>query len=91
MESVRKPRDIKFVTTKGRNNYLVWEPNYHIKLFLDILLEIEMRRRQILINKPVFLDQSKSVKWSLMSFSMIMWNQNMEKKQNYVTWIHIAL
>ena len=23
-----------------------------------------------------------------MNFGMIMWNQNMEKKQNYVTWIY---
>ena len=26
-----------------------------------------------------------------MSFGMIMWKQNMEKKQNYVTWIQTVL
>ena len=26
-----------------------------------------------------------------MSFGMIMWKQNMEKKQNYVTWIQTIL
>ena len=56
MENLRKPRDIKFVTTKGRNNYLVCEPNYHtIKKFSYNLLAIEMRRTQILMNKSVFL------------------------------------
>ena len=28
MENVRKHRDIKFVKTKARKNYLVPEPNY---------------------------------------------------------------
>ena len=29
MENVSKYRDIKLVTTEGRRNYLVSEPNYH--------------------------------------------------------------
>ena len=29
MENMRKHRDIKLVTTKGRRNYLVSESNYH--------------------------------------------------------------
>ena len=33
MESVRKHRDIKHVTTETRRNYLVSEPNYHTKKF----------------------------------------------------------
>ena len=28
MENVRKHRDIKLVTTEGRRNYLVSDPNY---------------------------------------------------------------
>ena len=33
MESVRKHRDIKHVTTETRRNYLVLEPHYHTKKF----------------------------------------------------------
>ena len=44
MENVRKHRDVKFVTTERRRNYLVSEPNYHTaKLFAKYLLAIEMK------------------------------------------------
>ena len=33
IESVRKRRDIKLVTTELRRNYLVSEPNYHATTF----------------------------------------------------------
>ena len=37
MENVRKHRDIKFVTTEARRNYLVSKPSYHTtKIFLKI-------------------------------------------------------
>ena len=56
MENVRKYRDIKLVTTERRRNYLVSEPNYNTnKLLTGHLLAIEMRRSQIIINKPVYL------------------------------------
>ena len=48
-------------------NYLVSEPNYHTtKFFKENLLEIEMKKTQILMNKPVYsglsiLDLSKTV------------------------------
>ena len=59
MENVRKHRDIKFVTTGKRRNYLVSEPNYHsTKFFTENLLEIEMRKIQIFMNKPVYLGLS---------------------------------
>ena len=35
MENVRKHRDIKLVTNKERNNYLVQEPKYHTTKFLS--------------------------------------------------------
>ena len=58
MENVRKHRDIKLVTTE-RRNYLVSEPNYHSKKFYtENLLAIEMRKSQILMNQPVYLDLS---------------------------------
>ena len=56
MENVRNHRDIKFVTTERRRNYLVSEPNYHnTKLFSGNLLAIEMKKTQIFLNKPVYL------------------------------------
>ena len=67
VENVRKHRDIKPVTTERRRNYLVSEPNYHTtKFFTEILLTIEIRKTQILMNKPVYLglsilDLSKTV------------------------------
>ena len=57
MENVRKHREIKLVTTERRRNYLVSEPNYHTtKLFKENLLAIKMKKTEILMNKPVFLD-----------------------------------
>ena len=59
MENVRKQRNIKLVTTVKKRNDLVLEPNYHTtKFFTENLLAIEMRKTQILINKPVYLDLS---------------------------------
>ena len=47
MENVRKHRDIKFVTTEKRRNYLVSETNYHItKFFTEKLLAIEMKKKR---------------------------------------------
>ena len=59
MENVRKHRDIKLVTTERRRNYLVSEPNYQTKkFFTENLLAIEMKKTEILINKPVCLELS---------------------------------
>ena len=59
MESVRKHRDIKLVTTERRRNYLVSELNYHAtKFFTEYLLAIETKKTQILLNKPVYLGLS---------------------------------
>ena len=42
-----------------RKNYLVSEPNYRTtKFFTEDLLAIEMRKTQILINKPIYLGLS---------------------------------
>ena len=60
MENVRKYRNIEPVTTEWRRNYLVLEPNDHTtKFFTEILLAIEMRKTQVLTNKPVYLGFSK--------------------------------
>ena len=59
MENVRKHRDIKLITTETRINYLVLELNYHtIKFSTKNLLAIEMRKTEVLMNKPVFLGLS---------------------------------
>ena len=53
---LQKQRNIKPVTTKKRRNHLVSEPNYYTtKFFTEIVSTIEMRKTQILINKPVYL------------------------------------
>ena len=45
IDSVRKHRNIKLVTTERRRIYLVSEPNYHTtKLFTDTLLAIEIKK-----------------------------------------------
>ena len=59
MENVRKHRNIILVATEKRRNYLVSEPNYHTtKFFTETLVAIEMRKTQILLNKPVYLGLS---------------------------------
>ena len=54
MDNVRKYRDIKLATTEARRNYFVSEPNYHTTK----RLATEIRKIQILINKPVYLGLS---------------------------------
>ena len=59
MESVRKQKDIKLVTTDKRRNQLVSEPNYHTtKWFSENLLAIEMKKAKLKMNKPVYLGLS---------------------------------
>ena len=56
MENVRKHKHIKVVTIERRRNYLVYESNYHTtKFFKEHLLAIEMKKTQILKNKPAYL------------------------------------
>ena len=54
--NVKKHSDIKLVTTEERKNYFVSEPNYHTaKFFAEDLLAIEIKKTEILMNKPVCL------------------------------------
>ena len=56
MENARK-KIFKIITTERRRNYLVSEPNYHTtKFFTENLLAIEIRKTQILMYNPVYLD-----------------------------------
>ena len=67
MENVWKHTDIKFIATKKRTTYLMWEPNYYTAMFfIETLFAIEMTKTQILMNNPVYLglsilDLSKTV------------------------------
>ena len=60
--NIRKYRDIKFVTTERRRNYLVSELNYHTKnLLTENVLAVEMKKTQILMKKSVYLSYLKTM------------------------------
>ena len=59
MESIRKHRDIKLVTTNKRRNKLVSEPNYHTMNYISQDLSIiEMNKSKVKMNKPIYLGLS---------------------------------
>ena len=59
MENVRQHTDIKLVTTEGKRNKLVSEPNYYTtNEFSENLLAIEMKKAKVKTNKPVYLGMS---------------------------------
>ena len=59
MENLRKHRDVKLVTTDKRRNRLVSKPNYHTtKWFSENLLEIEMKKANVKMSKPIYLGLS---------------------------------
>ena len=59
MENARKYRDIKLVTDNKRRNKLVSEPSYHTTTqFSENLLAIEMKKKQTIMNKPIYLGQA---------------------------------
>ena len=92
MESVRKHRDIKLVTTDKRRNQLVSEPNYHTtKCFSENLLAIEMKKIKVKMNKPVYLGLSISVKHLCMNSGMIILNLSIKTMHNYATRIQTVL
>ena len=47
------------ILTERRRNYLVSQPNYHTKKsFTELLLAIEVKKAEILMNRPVYLELS---------------------------------
>ena len=59
MENVRKHRDIKLVTTNKKRSKLVSEPNYHTMNYIsEDLSIIEMKRKKVKMNKPIYLGLS---------------------------------
>ena len=70
IENVRKRREIKLIVTEERRKKFVLEPNYaSCTTFLDHLMAIEMRRTNVLMDKPIMvgqaiLDKSKELMYS---------------------------
>ena len=59
MENVRKHRDIRLVKSDKKRNILASEPNYHsTKCISEDLLIMEMKKREIYMNKPIYLGQA---------------------------------
>ena len=59
MENVRKHRAIKLARKERKRNYLASEPNYHTrKVFTETLLVREIKKAEILTNKPAYLGLS---------------------------------
>ena len=53
MESIRKHKEIKLVTTDKKRSKLVSEPNYYtINLISELLSVIEMKKTKVKMNKP---------------------------------------
>ena len=79
MENVRKHGDIKLVTTERRRSYLVSEPNYHTtKFFTEHLLAIEMKKTEILMNKPDYLGLSILDLSKILMYEFCMITQNLK-------------
>ena len=59
MESIRKHKDIKLVTTDNKRSNLVSEPNYHtINYISEDLSIIDMNKTKVKMNKPIYLGPS---------------------------------
>lgn len=59
MENIRKRRDIKLVSKwggRGGARKLIAKPNFHrSKIFTETLVSIELKRLQILFDKPIYI------------------------------------
>ena len=59
MENVRKHRGIRLGKSHKKRNILASEPNYHsTKCISEDLLIMEMKKREIYMNKPIYLGQA---------------------------------
>ena len=77
MENVTKHGDIKLVTTNKRRNHLASEPNYHTtKYFSKHLMAIEMKKRKVKMNKPVYLGMS------ILDISTTWWCWKMDRQDD---------
>ena len=59
LENVRKHRDIRLVNTDNKRSKLASAPNYcFTKYISEDLLIMEMKKREIYMNKPLYLGQT---------------------------------
>ena len=59
MENVRGHRDVKLIATEQRRKKLTSEPNYDsCKQFTNDLMAIEMRKTEVLMDKPIAVGQA---------------------------------
>ena len=59
MENIRNHRDIRLVTNNKKRKMLASEPNYHAtKHISEDLLIMEMKKRELYMNKPIYLGQA---------------------------------
>ena len=59
MKNVRNHRDIKLVTTNKQRSKFASEPNYHSTKYISKdLLIMEMKKVEVKMNKPIYLDQA---------------------------------
>ena len=59
MENVRGHRDVKLIATEQRRKKLTSEPNYDsCKQFTNDLTAIEMRKTEVLMDKPIAVGQA---------------------------------
>ena len=59
MENVRNRRDVKLIVTEERRKKLVSEPYYDsCKFFSESLMAIEMRKTEVLMDKPIAVGQA---------------------------------
>ena len=83
-------RDIKLGITETRRNYLVSVPKNHTtKFFAKYLLATEMKKFEILINKPIYLGLSILELSKILMYKF--WHDQVKtkycEKQNCITWI----
>ena len=93
MENARKHRDIKFVTTERRKNYLVSEPNYHTTKFLtEIFLVFLLNEKntdtyeQTCLFRTSILELSKILMYEFL-YDYVKLKYYIMKNQNCVIWI----
>ena len=59
MENVRKYRDIRLVTDDKKRSIFASEPNYYITKYISKdLLIMEMKKREVYMDKPIYLGQA---------------------------------
>ena len=59
VENIRKYRDIKLVTSDKKRSILVSEPSFHTSKHISYeLMIIEMKKVEVIMNKPIYLGQA---------------------------------